>query len=182
MADGGDRRGVDVHRDGSRPVIHAVDAIGAEGERLAGPVGADAPGPAHRERLVGRVALDHEDADARAAVVVEARVPRLPPGVEPGLAVLAAPEQLEGARALAREGRGVDAPGRRASELGALLRLERATGVGEVAVARRHGATISRQYAREPREGAYGQGHPALLQLHVDQARPPVRESAHGAR
>ena len=56
-------------------------------------------GPADRERLVRRAALDHEDADARAAVVVEARVARLPPGVEPGLAVLVAPEQLERSRA-----------------------------------------------------------------------------------
>ena len=142
MADRHDRWRVDVNRHGTRLVVHAVDAVGTERERLAGAVGADAPGPAHGEGLVRRAALDHEDADARPAVIVESGVPSLPPRVQPRLAVVVAPEQLERARATAGEPARVDARGCRPCELGAFVRVKRTAGVGEVLPVRRHRARI----------------------------------------
>ena len=68
----------------------------AGAERLAGSVGMDATGAApDDERLAHGSPLQDVDANARAPVVMEARVPRLPPRVEPCLRVLVAPEELE---------------------------------------------------------------------------------------
>ena len=52
-------------------------------------------GPFDDESLGARVTFEYIDADAGAAVVVEACVARLPPLVEPGLRVVVAPEELE---------------------------------------------------------------------------------------
>jgi hypothetical protein len=56
----------------------------------------DATGAApNDERLARGSAFQHVDTDARASVVVDARVSRLPPRVEPRLRMLIAPQELE---------------------------------------------------------------------------------------
>jgi hypothetical protein len=65
--------------DGSGLVIHAVDAIAGETERLARAVLAHQGRLADGERLVPGVAFDHVYADTRAGVVVVAGIARLPP-------------------------------------------------------------------------------------------------------
>ena len=120
---------MDRHRAGR--VVHAVDAGAAEREALPGPEPADLPGHAHRERLVRGPSGQHVDADARAVVVVEAGVPRLPPGVQPRLGVRRPPEQSRLARAGAIERARVDVGRRGARELGALGRRQDASGVAQ---------------------------------------------------
>src|SRR5690349_13460454 len=83
------------------------------------------------ERLVPSPAFDHEHADARAAVVMEAGVTRFPPRVEPGLRVVAAPQELEGPLAVSLECRDVDRVCRRACCRGAFLGREVSVGHGE---------------------------------------------------
>jgi hypothetical protein len=76
------------------------------------------------ERLAQCSSLQHVDADARAAVVMEACVPRLPPGVEPRLRVLVAPEELGRPRAATVEGVQLDPLRRGAGESHAFLGSE----------------------------------------------------------
>jgi hypothetical protein len=84
---------VDRHR--STLMVDAVDPRVRRGERLAGRILVDATRPSDDERFTAHDTLEDVDADARGSVVVEAGVAGLPPQVEPGLGVLAAPEELE---------------------------------------------------------------------------------------
>ena len=77
-AESSDRRRVEMDRDRVRVVVHAVDVAALEGERVAGPVLAQTGGPPDDERLLGDAALENVDAAARAVVVVEPGVARLP--------------------------------------------------------------------------------------------------------
>ena len=141
--------------------------------------------PAQSERLVGRAALDHEHADARAAVIVESRVR------EPPTRCSATPRCSRCARAArtspSRRGRAPLASMRAAAARASSAHssgLKRTAGVGEIVVARRHRATIpsGAPVCSGVSRGASWTGHPALLQLHVDQARACLRAGAHGAR
>ncbi len=114
--------------DGTAVVLHAMDARAGERERIAGGVLADAALPSDDERLVARAAFEHMDADTRAAVVVEARIARLPPEVEPGFGVGIAPEELERPLSGSLERAEVDELRGLAGEIGTLVR-------GEIAIA-----------------------------------------------
>jgi glucarate dehydratase len=111
-----------VDRDGAAIVLHAVDARAGEREGVAGSVLADATLSADDERLVASSAFEHVDADARARVVVESRVARLPPLVEPRLGVGVPPEELEGALSSSFERGKIDEPCRFPRQRGAVVR------------------------------------------------------------
>jgi len=113
-------RRVHVDRHGSLLVAHAVDARRGCGERPSCLVLAQLRRCADDERLAADSTLEHVDADARAAMVVEARVPGLGPVIEPGLRVLVAPEELERFVALPLEPVELDQLGGRPGELHAL--------------------------------------------------------------
>jgi glucarate dehydratase len=128
VADLADRWGVDVDRHCAPIVLHSVDAVARERERLVRP---DLPDPARSvddEGFVPRSSFEHVDADARAAVIVVAGVARLPPQVQPAFRVLVAPEQLERAVPAAIEGRDIDEPGGGLREIRALFWGELAAG------------------------------------------------------
>jgi hypothetical protein len=69
--------------DGSGLVVHPVDALAGEPERLARAILTRLGRLADGERLVPGPALDHVDADTRASVVVVTGIARLPPQIEP---------------------------------------------------------------------------------------------------
>ena len=98
-----------------------MDARGRGREGLAGSIVGDAARAAHDEPLGSGVTFEHVNADAGAAVVMEARVARLPPRVEPGLRVRASPEELEGALARSVESGEVDEPRRCPGKSSALV-------------------------------------------------------------
>src|SRR5262249_35033852 len=79
VADGPGSRRVNVDGDGPGLVIHPVEALAGDPDRLPGAVLAPLRRPADGERLVPGAAFDHVDADTRAGVVVVAGVARLPP-------------------------------------------------------------------------------------------------------
>ena len=110
-----------MNRHRSAVVLHAVDSGARKRERFARAVLAHMPWPRNHERLVPGVALDDVDADAGAAVVVVARISRLPPRVEPGFRVLVSPEELERSLAASLELGDVDQLGRRTCEASTLL-------------------------------------------------------------
>jgi len=101
-----------------------MDACGGGRERLAGLILGDAARPADDEPLGPGVTFEHVNADAGAAVVMEAGVARLPSRVEPGLGMAVAPEQLERPGPAAVERNKVDELGCRASQSRALVRRE----------------------------------------------------------
>ena len=70
-----------------------MDPVCLERERVPGPEAAHAAATGDLQVLPGHLAGDHEDAAARAAVVVKAAVAGLPPGVEPRLGAVGAPER-----------------------------------------------------------------------------------------
>jgi len=69
--------------DGSGLVIHAVDALAREPERLARAVFTRLRRLANGERLVPSPAFDHAYADTGAGVVVVTGIARLLPQIEP---------------------------------------------------------------------------------------------------
>ena len=101
-----------------------MDARAGKRERLAASVLAEAARLPDDERLVTDATFEHVNADARTPVVVEARVTRIPPRVQPGLRVVGAPQQLEGTLSLPVEGGEVDEQGCRSRECSALLGSE----------------------------------------------------------
>jgi hypothetical protein len=131
VSDAGQWRRVDVDGHGACLMLHSVDAGGRGGERLARSVLGDATRAIHDERLRPRTTLEQVDADAGAAMVVEAGVAWLPPGVEPRFRMIGAPEELERALTASLECREVDEVGGGSSESGALLGGEYAGGGGE---------------------------------------------------
>jgi hypothetical protein len=119
-----ERRRVHVDRHRATLVVHMVDSRSRRRERLTGSIGMDATASPDDERLARSSALQHVDTDARASVVVKARVARLPPRVEPRFRVLVAPQELERPVAGALESAPVDALGHGASQSNALLGSE----------------------------------------------------------
>lgn len=105
-------------------MIDAVDTRGRRGERLPCPVVACMTRSGDDEGLAGDTALEDVDADARAAVVVKAGVPRLPPAIEPGFRVVVTPQKLERSLSDLLERPEHDQPGSRARELRALFGRE----------------------------------------------------------
>ena len=95
-----------------------------EREPLTRPEPAQLPRHADGERLVRGLAGQHVHADARAVVVVEAGVARLPPGIQPGLRVRRPPEQARRSGARPVELVELDQRRRRTRQLGALVGLE----------------------------------------------------------
>ena len=124
VPDLGDRRRVDVDGHRTAVVLHSVDPVTGKREPLASGVLGDVARSADDERLVASAPLQHVDADAGSAVVVEARVPRLPPLVEPGLRVRVAPEELERALSASLERVEIHELGCGSGQRGALLRSE----------------------------------------------------------
>src|SRR5436190_609053 len=117
--------------DGAGLVIHAVDAVAREPERLARAVLTRLRRAADGERLVPGAAFDHVDADARAGVVVITGIARLPPQIEPRFGMLIAPQQHRLARAGAVEPAGLDLRGRLPGPFRALLRCQRPVAGGD---------------------------------------------------
>jgi len=76
-------------------MVDAMDAGRRRGEGLPCLVVTRMTWPSDDESLAGDMALEDVDANARSTVVVESRVPRLPPVIEPGFGVVVAPEELE---------------------------------------------------------------------------------------
>src|SRR5947207_15127659 len=91
-----------MNGDGSGLVIHAVDALAGDPERLARAVLTRLRRHANGERLVPGAAFDHMHADTRAGVVVVSGIARLPPQIEPRFGLLITPQQhrLTGAGAV----------------------------------------------------------------------------------
>src|SRR5579859_8277864 len=102
MADHPDRRRVHMDGDGSGLVVHAMDAVAWEPERLARTVLTRLRRFTDSERLVPGAAFDHVHADTRASMVVITRIAGLPPQIQPRFRMLVAPQQhgLTGAGAV----------------------------------------------------------------------------------
>ena len=113
-----------MHGHRSLVVVDTMDPVAGERERLAGAEPGRTAAALDPEVLARHLASDHVDAAARPAVVVEAAVPRLPPGVEPGLRACGAPEGHGLARRAAVECLDVDQRGHAGRDRGALPRVE----------------------------------------------------------
>ena len=117
-----ERRRVHVDRYRATLMVHSVDSRRRRTERLPGFICLDATGATpDDERLARSSTLQHMYADARAPVIMEARVSRLPPRVEPRLRVLVAPQELERPFAATLEGAQLDTLRRGAREGHAFL-------------------------------------------------------------
>jgi glucarate dehydratase len=108
-----------------------MDARARGPEGLAGHELRDTAWAADHECLVASAAVENVDADAGAAMVVEARVTRLPPHVEPGFGVRGSPQEIEVPLAVALERSRVDELRRGPRDVGALLGREIAIGQRE---------------------------------------------------
>ena len=125
VPDFAERRRVHVDRYRATLMVHSVDTRRRRTERLPGSICMDATGAVpDDERLARSSTLQYMYADARSPVVMEARVSRLPPRVEPRLRVLVAPQELERPFAATLEGAQLDTLRRGAREGYAFLGSE----------------------------------------------------------
>lgn len=150
--------------DGSGLVVHAVDAVAGEPERLTRAVLTRRRRRANGERLVPGAARDHLDADARASVVVVTGIARLPPQIEPRFGVLIAPQQHRLTRAGAVESAWLDQRGCQPGPFRAFVRCQRPVAGGD----------RSQPRSVQPPNGVPMDGDPTGAAGTLDAHRSPV--------